>query len=136
MNHKNQIEAIATEHFDNMKNEIQEEMAANIVDSGWYMASSLEQAESNFIKLMHNVIEWQENTPTYKQAWIRADIVEKGLAVPVGDKFYGLREPLSYQWLNDETFQVFFEGSWQEAHSIDWDFLQHLTEKEMNKSDG
>ncbi len=134
MNHKNQLEAIATEHFDNMKNEIQEVMAAVIGNSDWYMASSLEQAESSFIQLMHNVIDWQETTPTYEQAWIREDILEKRLGVPVGNKFYGLRDALSYRWTGhaDETFQVWYEGAWEHASAEDWQFVQKEGESELS----
>lgn len=121
MNHKNQLEAIASEHFDNMKSEIQEVMSAVIGNSDWYMSTSLEQAESSFVQLMHNVIAWQDAVSTYEQACIRADVIGHGLAVPVGDKYYGLIEPLSCRWVDEETFQVFYEGQWQEANSKDWD---------------
>jgi len=123
MDYKNQLEAIASEHFDNMKSEINEVMELNIANPDWYMYSSIEQAEKSFINLVNNVIDWHEGVDTKKLAWVTADILANRLAVPIGDsKFYGLKEPLPYRWVDDETFQVFYSGEWQEAQSIDWDF--------------
>jgi hypothetical protein len=62
-----------------------------------------------------------DGTP-YPLAWIRPDIIEKGLAVPVGQVFYGKGKPLPYRWFNEETFEVCYCGEWVEAQSIDWDF--------------
>lgn len=66
-------------------------------------------------------------TTLHKPAQIRPDLLAEGTGVPVGDKFYHLSEPLPYRWKNEgednEQFQVFFEGKWQDAESIDFDFM-------------
>ena len=66
-------------------------------------------------------------TPTQTQtATIRKDLQQEELGVPVGEKYYHGSEPLPYRWINeekdDEQFQVFFEGEWVEAYSIDFDY--------------
>ncbi|MEO2054724.1 MAG: hypothetical protein ABGX83_05435 [Nitrospira sp.] len=69
-------------------------------------------------------------TQTESKAWVRRDLIEEGLSMPVGEKYYGGTEPLLCRWINDEgevdldgaNFQVFFEGSWEEALSIDFVF--------------
>lgn len=54
---------------------------------------------------------------------IRKSILDKGLAVPIGDKHASPYYDLQYRWLNDdEQFQVFYLGEWQDAESIDFDF--------------
>lgn len=52
---------------------------------------------------------------------IRKDILEQGLAVPVGDEYYGEKEPLEYKWFKD-VFKVRLNGKWQMAMSIDFEF--------------
>lgn len=60
------------------------------------------------------------NTPT---ATIRKDLQEKGTYVPIGNIMYGSKKPLPYRWLNDyETFQVYYNGQWLNAYSIDFEF--------------
>lgn len=57
-------------------------------------------------------------------AIIRPDILEKNLSVPVGSTHYGKETPLPYRWTrDDEGFEVFLDGKWQEAYSIDFDFI-------------
>lgn len=58
-----------------------------------------------------------------KYARIREEIWLENLSVPVGDGFYGSRIKLPYRWIGDETFQVFYKGKWQNAESIDWEFI-------------
>jgi len=62
---------------------------------------------------------------------IRKDLQKENLRVPIGTaSYYSGSYPLSYRWLkDDEGFQVFFQGSWQDAESIDFDFLD--TEKQI-----
>ncbi len=61
-------------------------------------------------------------------AIIRPDLKEEGLAVPIGEKLYfrGSR-PLACRWVfegtDKEQFQVLFYGHWQDAYSIDFDFI-------------
>lgn len=62
---------------------------------------------------------------------IRPDLLAKELGVPVGLGHYRLPEPLEYRWVNGagfpdddgEEFQVLLDGEWQEAQSIDFDFI-------------
>ena len=56
-----------------------------------------------------------------KLASIRKDLVEKGEKVPVGDKYYGGKEPLEYKWEGDDFF-VKLDGKWLKAESVDWEF--------------
>lgn len=54
---------------------------------------------------------------------IRKEILDKALAVSIGDKYQSPHYDLQYRWLNDDTnFQVFYLGEWQDANSIDFDF--------------
>lgn len=67
------------------------------------------------------------NGKSYPLAKIREDLE---LAVPVGLEYYKEATPLPYRWVNDmggedsdgETFEVYLNGSWEEAQSIDWEF--------------
>lgn len=52
---------------------------------------------------------------------IRKSILNEGLAVPIGDKHASPSYDLQYRWKDDETFQVFYLGEWQDAESIDFD---------------
>jgi hypothetical protein len=53
---------------------------------------------------------------------VRKDLLEQGISVPVGNDYYGEKEPLEYKWRLDE-FYVFYKGFWEEASSIDFEFL-------------
>ena len=53
---------------------------------------------------------------------IRKSILNKGLAVPIGEKHASPSYDLQYRWVDDECFQVFYLGEWQDAESIDFDF--------------
>lgn len=53
---------------------------------------------------------------------VRKDIIEREESVPIGNDYYGEKEPLPYRWFNDKIFQIFYKGNWQKAESIDWDF--------------
>jgi hypothetical protein len=63
----------------------------------------------------------------YPQAIVRPDLIEQELSVPVGEEHYGSPEPLPYRWkdmdTDDEQFQIYLNGKWQDAESIDWDFI-------------
>lgn len=63
----------------------------------------------------------------YPQAVVRPDLIEEETSVPVGEGYYGSTEPLPYRWKDmdteDEQFQVYYNGQWQDAISIDWDFI-------------
>ena len=53
---------------------------------------------------------------------IRKDLLEKELSIPVGESFVGTKERFEYRWVDDEQFQIFYEGIWQDAESIDFEF--------------
>ncbi len=52
---------------------------------------------------------------------IRQDILKSGLFVPIGDKYANCSGKFQYRWQGIQ-FQVYY-GSWQNAESIDFDFL-------------
>lgn len=65
------------------------------------------------------------NTGRYEENFctVREDLIEQELAVPIGDEFYCDTAPLLYRWRNnDADFEVFYNGKWQEAYSIDFEF--------------
>ncbi len=64
---------------------------------------------------------------------VRKDLQKQNLRVPIGIWYYSGSYPLPYRWLkDDEGFQVFYNSQWQDAESIDFDFLD--TEKEIVKA--
>jgi hypothetical protein len=60
----------------------------------------------------------------YSTTRIRADILEQELRVPVGEEYYGSADPIPYRWKDDgdDVFEVYHNGSWKEAQSIDFEF--------------
>lgn len=58
-----------------------------------------------------------------KFAIIRKDILDKGESVPIGNEYYGQREPLEYRY-KGEIFQVRHLKKWKEAQSIDFEFIE------------
>lgn len=58
----------------------------------------------------------------YSKAVVRKDLTEPYLGVPVGDGYYFGSNPLKYRWVTERCFQVYLDGKWQEAISLDWDF--------------
>jgi len=59
-------------------------------------------------------------------AFIRMDLLKAELGVPIGNEYYFESKPLKYRWLSDVDFQVLFKNKWQNAESIDWDFMKKL----------
>jgi hypothetical protein len=54
---------------------------------------------------------------------VRKDLLKKGLAVSIGDKYCSTSQKLQYRWSEDDTvFQVLYCGEWQDAESIDFNF--------------
>ena len=67
--------------------------------------------------------EGEEVSEPWSKAKVRSDLIEKGLAVPVGNEYYDGKKPLMYRWIDDDKeFQVFYKGKWVEGNSIDWVF--------------
>ena len=52
---------------------------------------------------------------------VRPDLTDLGLSVPVGDTFVNKGE-YQYRWLNHDVFQIFYEGKWCDANSVDFMF--------------
>lgn len=57
-------------------------------------------------------------------AFIRQKLLDQEVGVSIGVKYRYLSErPLPYRWINkDNKFQVYFNSSWHETVSTDWDF--------------
>ena len=62
-----------------------------------------------------------DEAATAKTATVRKDLQDDEMGVPVGDTYYGKKDPLEYKWDGD-TFMVKLDGKWQEAESVDWEF--------------
>jgi hypothetical protein len=58
----------------------------------------------------------------HKKCKLRPDLVKLELSVPIGGSDYlSDPSPINYRWVDDE-FQVYFNGKWQTAYSIDFEF--------------
>jgi hypothetical protein len=57
-------------------------------------------------------------------AFLRQELLDKGNGASIGERnIYHCRAPLPYRWINnDSEFQIYLDGTWQEAVSTDWDF--------------
>lgn len=56
-------------------------------------------------------------------ARVRQDLINERFGVPVGGGTYFDKKPVPYRWINDtEKFQVFLDGAWEDAESIDFEF--------------
>ncbi len=119
---------IVNQHFEAMKHEIRHELATRIGNNNqWHTSDSIYHLEATARQFIYNVIDWlPEKKAEQKLAWLRTDLLEKRLGVPVGEVYYGSKEPLPYRWVNEETFEVCYCGEWLEAQSIDWDFTDKL----------
>lgn len=66
---------------------------------------------------------------------VRPDLIAKNERVPIGGGYplnaTNEKRPIPYRWINDENFQVFVNNCWQDAESIDFNFLS--SEKEIVK---
>ena len=58
----------------------------------------------------------------YPFATLRKDLIGKeGVPVGEGMSFYKLADPVPFRWKKEE-FEVYIQGKWRTAESIDWDF--------------
>lgn len=69
---------------------------------------------------------------------VRSDLVLSELSVPLGNgEYFGGVTPLPYRWKNldqdDEQFQVYIKGSWQDALSIDFEFEPFIEGQQEEK---
>lgn len=71
------------------------------------------------------------NPNLVRYATVRKDLLDTGETVPVGESYYGKAAPLRYRWLHGEVFQVEYNGIWEYAESIDWDFGVHIKPPEL-----
>lgn len=65
-----------------------------------------------------------------KYCIIRKDLQDSVLLIPVGDtyiEFIDADQRIEYRWINEDTkeeqFQVFVDGEWLDAESMDFDFI-------------
>lgn len=65
----------------------------------------------------------------YHKAKLRKDLLEKSIAVPIGKNYYTSSKPLPYRYVGKDAmdFEVYLNGSWQEAESIDFEFDNSLS---------
>ncbi len=120
---KDRLKAYLEEHFKNMREDISNKMKEQIGNDDWDSAKSIEIYEIILGNIYFSAIDWvSEGDVVHNLAWIRPDIIEKGLAVPVGVNYYGSPRPLPFRWLDEEHFQVLHAGIWVNAQEIDWDF--------------
>ncbi len=66
-------------------------------------------------------LENKEQSEEFSYQIIRKDLIEQELSVPVGDDYLFTLEPVKCRWVDDEFFEVFYNGKWQEAYSIDFE---------------
>ena len=60
-----------------------------------------------------------------KTCRLRTDLFNKGLSVPIGTTgWLNDQTPLKYRWKDCGcSFQVYFNGKWEDAESIDFEFI-------------
>lgn len=69
-----------------------------------------------------------------KLAYVRKELIDDDLGVPVGDYMYSEKAPLPYRWV-DNDFQVLYLGKWRDANSIDWNFEEQQTDFDCDNCD-
>jgi hypothetical protein len=127
---KEKLNDVMTEYLDNMKKDISRRMKNQIGNDNWHKHTTIKTYETVLINAYLNCINWVSMYDTeYPLAWVRTDLIEKNLAVPVGEDYYGDKKPLPYRWVDafydgDEDFQVLYAGVWVDAQSIDWVFTE------------
>lgn len=59
-----------------------------------------------------------------KYCKVRKDLIEQGIAVPIGNNKYYLTLPIEYRWVgeDEDEFEVKYIGEWMSANSIDFEF--------------
>ncbi len=133
---KDKLKALMHQHFHNMKKDINNCIGTQIRNDSWHLSKAIEDYELVLINTYFSSIDWASEYEVKDLAWIRPDIIEKNLAVPVGSGYYGGKDPLPYRWLgNDEVFEVLYGGVWVEAQSIDWDFTDALVQDVVKSID-
>ncbi len=121
---KAKLTEIINEHLDAMKKDISQRMNEQIGNDEWHKSKTIEDYERILINTYSSSVDWlSTHTGKPALAWVRPDILRCGMAVPVGNDYYSGKQPLPYRWLDDdEAFEIFYDGAWVEAQSIDWEF--------------
>ncbi len=133
---KQRLTGIMDDHFASMKADISNHMQNQIGNDNWHMAQSIEVYEVVLRNIYFSAIDWQGKYECKNLAWVRVDLIEKNLAVPVGSDYYGGKDPLPYRWLDDdEGFQILYMGVWVDAQSIDWDFTDDVPYDDTKKAE-
>ncbi len=131
---------LMNEGFEAMRKTITCRMETQIGNAdNWHMAQSIEVYEIVLRNIYFSAIDWSGKYECKNLAWVRVDLIEKNLAVPVGSDYYGGKEPLPFRWLDDdEGFQILYMGAWVDAQSIDWDFTDAVPTDDTpeSKKDG
>lgn len=64
---------------------------------------------------------------------VRPDILNDGETAPVGE--HHLTEGVfNYRWTEDDQFQIFIEGEWEDAESADFNSIANPTQEELNEA--
>lgn len=129
---KDRLKALVKEHFVGIKNDITRRLGGSIGNDDWYKSRSIKIYEVVLTNIYSSAIDWiSEYDTRYPLAWVRVDIIEKGLAVPVGSDFYGGKLPLPYRSNGDDgVFEILYGGLWVDAQSVDWIFSDPVPEPE------
>jgi hypothetical protein len=126
---KERLRAYMEEHFINMKADITNRMRDYIGNDNWHTAKSIKLHEVLLMNMYFTSIDWQSEHECKDLAWIRPDIIGKGLAVPVGSDYYGGKYPLPYRRRGNAYFEILYAGEWVDAQSGDWDLSDTVPEE-------
>jgi hypothetical protein len=74
----------------------------------------------------------EEDVMNKNMAWIRPDLLSSNMSVPVGEVYYGGKEPVYYRWTNETSefegiYEVYYKNVWLPAQSVDWVFEKPTT---------
>ena len=57
------------------------------------------------------------------KAYPRKVLGQEGLLIPVGEKsMLPTNTGYKYRWVSEDNLQIFYEGNWADAYSIDFGF--------------
>jgi hypothetical protein len=67
-------------------------------------------------------------------AQLRADLRDRGLSTPVGDKTLSDDRLYSYRYVNYDDLQIMVDGEWLDAVNIDFDFFEVAQGADSNRT--
>ncbi len=134
---KQKLTDIINGHFKAMRLDINKFMGDQIGNDEWHTAKSIAIYERVLINTYFSGIDWISKGECKNLAWVRPDLLKQGLAVPIGEVYYGCEKPLPFRWLDDdEGFEVYYCGEWVSAQSIDWEFEKPVVKEASNEMAG